>query len=193
MPAPPRLAYDPAGNPARPPGPGRRRFLAGIAAAGAAAGGLLDACGGPAAARPASPARRKRYGGTLRAGLTGGSSSDTLDPHQGLSYLDTARAQSLYEPLVQLDADAGIEYVLASEITPRDTSATEWIIRLRRGVLFHDGQPLTASDVVYTFQRIITSKFSAINVLGPVEPAGIRAIDPLTVLVPMSAAVRHAA
>jgi peptide/nickel transport system substrate-binding protein len=47
------------------------------------------------------------YGGTLRVGLTGGSSSDTLDPHQGLNYLDTARAQSLYEPLVQLDPQAG--------------------------------------------------------------------------------------
>jgi peptide/nickel transport system substrate-binding protein len=99
--------------------PGRRQVLAGLAAAGIAAGtgGLLDACGGPAAARPASPQPGKRYGGTLRAGLTGGSSSDTLDPHEGLNYLDTARAQALYEPLVQLDPDAGITYVLASEMT----------------------------------------------------------------------------
>jgi peptide/nickel transport system substrate-binding protein len=164
--------------------PGRRQVLTGLAAA--SAGGLLAACGGPAAARPVSPRPRKRYGGTLRAGLTGGSSSDTLDPHQGLSYLDTARAQTLYEPLVQLDADAGIEYVLASEITPRDTSATQWVIRLRPGVRFHDGRPLTAADVIYTFRRIITRKYSAVNVLGPVEQAGIRALDPLTVLVPMS-------
>jgi peptide/nickel transport system substrate-binding protein len=166
----------------------RRRFLAGLAAAGIAAGtsGLADGCGGPAAARPAAAGPRKRYGGTLRAGLTGGSASDTLDPYQGLSYLDTARAQTLYEPLVQLDADAGIEYVLASQITPRDAKATQWVIRLRPGVRFHDGKPLTANDVIYTFRRIISSKYSAINVLGPVEPAGIRAIDPLTVLLPMS-------
>jgi peptide/nickel transport system substrate-binding protein len=166
--------------------PGRRQVLAGLAAAGAAAGGLLDACGGPAAAHAASPAPRKRYGGNLKVGLTGGSASDTLDPHQGLSYLDTARAQTLYEPLVQLDADAGIEYVLASEITPHNQTATQWIIRIRPGVRFHDGKPLTASDVIYTFKRIITNKYSAINVLGPVDAAGITAIDPLTVLMPMS-------
>jgi peptide/nickel transport system substrate-binding protein len=167
--------------------PGRRQFLAGLAAGAAAgAGGLLDACAAPAAARPASPAPRKRYGGNLRAGLTGGSASDTLDPHQGLTYLDTARAQCLYEPLVQLDAGAGIRYVLASEITPHNQAATAWTIRLRPGVRFHDGKPLTAADVIYTFKRIISNKYSAINVLGPVEAAGITAIDPLTVLIPMS-------
>jgi peptide/nickel transport system substrate-binding protein len=166
-------------------GPGRRQFLAGLAATSAS--GVLAACGSTGASPRVTPAsQRGRYGGNLRVGLTGGSSSDTLDPHQGLNYLDTARAQSLYEPLVQLDPDAGITYVLASEITPRDTTATQWIIRLRPGVRFHDGTPLSASDVIYTFRRIISNKYSAINVLGPVEPAGITAIDPLTVLVPMS-------
>jgi peptide/nickel transport system substrate-binding protein len=119
-------------------------------------------------------------------GLTGGSASDTLDPQQGLNYLDTARAQALYEPLVQLDADAGIEYALAREMTPRDQAATQWIIRLRPGIRFHDGQALTAADVVYTFRRIIDNKYSAINVLGPVDAAGITALDPLTVLMPMT-------
>jgi peptide/nickel transport system substrate-binding protein len=121
------------------------------------------------------------------AGLTGGSSSDTLDPHQGLSNLDTARAQSLYEPLVQLStATTAIQYVLATEMTPRDPKGTQWVIRLRPGVTFHDGQPLTAQDVIYTFRRIIAHKYSATHVLGPVDAAGIRALDPLTVLVPMT-------
>ena len=74
-------------------------------------------------AAPPPPARPPREcasgtGGTWAAGLTGGSASDTLDPHQGLTYLDTARASALYEPLVKLSADARLEYVLAQEITP---------------------------------------------------------------------------
>ena len=163
--------------------PGRRQFLGGLAAALTVGG--LTACSTPGPARPAAP--RKRYGGNLVAGLTGGSSADTLDPHQGLSYPDTARAQALYEPLVQLSADASrIEYVLATEMTPRDTKGTQWVIRLRKGIAFHDGRPLTAADVIYTFRRIITSRYSAAHVLGPDEPAGIKALDPLTVLVPMS-------
>jgi peptide/nickel transport system substrate-binding protein len=162
--------------------PSRRAVLAG--AASTAIAGLVAGCGTSTRAAPAAAAGRR--GGVLRVGLTGGSSSDTLDPHQGLNYLDTARAQALYEPLVQLDADAGIEYVLATEMSPRDPLATQWVIRLRPGVQFHDGQPLTATDVIYTMRRIITSKYSAINVLGPVDPAGIRALDKHSVLVPMT-------
>jgi hypothetical protein len=45
----------------------------------------------------------------LKVGLTGGSGSDTLDPHKGLTYLDTARAQSLYQPLLQLNTAAPTE------------------------------------------------------------------------------------
>ncbi|HEY7145475.1 MAG TPA: ABC transporter substrate-binding protein [Streptosporangiaceae bacterium] len=162
--------------------PSRRAVLAG--AASTLAAGLLAGCGASTRAAPAAVVRRR--GGVLRVGLTGGSASDTLDPHQGLTYLDTARAQALYEPLVQLDAGARIEYVLATEMTPRDPLATQWVIRLRPGVTFHDGQPLTATDVIYTMRRIITHNYSAINVLGPVDPAGIRALDKQTVLVPMT-------
>ena len=42
----------------------------------------------------------------MSVGMTGGSGTDTLDPHQGLTYLDTARAHSLYNPLYQLDPNA---------------------------------------------------------------------------------------
>ena len=105
-------------------GLGRRQFLRGIAATGAVAGAgsLLAACGGgqfrrhrSSQLRPAAPLRR---GGNLKLGLTGGSSSDTLDPHKSLTYMDTSRLQSLYQPLVQLDAQAQVEYVLAESITP---------------------------------------------------------------------------
>ena len=164
--------------------PGRRQFLAGLAAA--SAGGALAACGSRPAAGPAAPGLRKRYGGHLAAGLTGGSGSDTLDPHQGLTYLDTARASALYEPLVALSADASLQYVLAREITPRGGSLDQWVIRLRPGITFHDGRPLSAADVIYTLRRIIANKYSAVNVLGPVDAAGIRSLDPRTVLVPMS-------
>ncbi len=166
---------------------GRRQFLATLAATSAAAGaGALVAACGSAGASPGQPVPRKRYGGNLKVGLTGGSTSDTLDPQQGLTYLDTARAQTLYEPLAQLDADANVEYILASEMTPRNTAATEWVIRLRPGVRFHDGSLLTADDVISTFQRIIKNKYSAINVLGPVDAGGIKALDTLTVMVPMT-------
>ena len=171
-------------------GLGRRQFLRGLAAAGALAGvgGLAAGCGGsstPAAGSSSPAAGPKRRGGTLKVGLTGGSGSDTLDPHHGLTYLDTARAQSLYQPLLQLNTAAQTEFVLAEEISPHG-STSEWVIRLRPGITFHDGKPLTADDVIFTFKRIISNKFSGATSLGPVDLKGLKAMDKHTVLVPMT-------
>jgi peptide/nickel transport system substrate-binding protein len=171
---------------------GRRQFLQGTAATGAAvtAGGVLAACGGSSAKGtvPAVKSSGRKRGGNLKVGLSGSSGFDTLDPHQGLTYLDTARAQSLYSPLVQLDTNAQIEYVLAAEkgIQPHKGSNTEFVINLRKGVTFHDGKPLTADDVIFTFRRIKTGGFAGANSLGPMDLAGLKALDKHTVLVPMT-------
>jgi len=148
----------------------------------ASTGGLLG-CSSTSSSPAAGSARRR--GGDLKLGLTGGSTSDTIDPHKGLTYTDTSRLQSLYSPLVQLDAQAQVEYVLAESISPHNGSPSEWIIRLRPGVTFHDGQNLTADDVIYTFRRIISNGFSGSTGLGPVDVKGMKALDKFTVLVPM--------
>jgi peptide/nickel transport system substrate-binding protein len=169
--------------------PGRRQFLRGLAATGAlaGAGSLLAACSGsssPAASTPTAPTGTRK-GGDLKVGLTGGSGSDTLDPHKGLTYLDSARAQSLYQPLLQLNAQAQTEFVLAEEISPHG-STSEWIIRVRPGITFHNGKPLSADDVIFTLTRIITQKLSGANSLGPIDVKGLKKLDSRTVLVPMT-------
>ena len=170
--------------------PGRRQVLRGLAAAGAMAGGgsLLSACSstsssGQAATSPTSTAGHR--GGALKVGLTGGSGSDTLDPHKGLTYLDTARAQSLYQPLLQLNTKAQTEFVLAEEISPHG-STSNWVIRLRKGVTFHDGKPLTADDVIFTIRRIVSGKLTGSTPLGPIDVKGLKALDTRTVQVPMT-------
>jgi peptide/nickel transport system substrate-binding protein len=174
----------------------RRQFLRGIAATGAAvgAGSLIAACSSGSSTTSStttSTAARKR-GGDLKVGLSGSSGADTLDPHAGLTFIDSARAQALYQPLLQLNAQAQIEYVLAESITP--TSAKEWIIKLRPGVTFHSGKTLSADDVIFTFRRILTQKnsatgepFSGLNALGSMDANGLKALDNLTVQVPFTA------
>ncbi len=170
---------------------GRRQFLRGIAATGAvaSAGGLLAACGGSSSGTSKQPSQAShplRRGGDLKLGLTGGSSSDTLDPHKSLTYLDTSRLQSLYQPLVQLNAQAQIEYVLAESITAHQGSLSEWVISLRPGVTFHDGKDFTAQDVIFTFQRIFSNNFTGKFGLGPIDLKGTKALDKHTVLVKMT-------
>ena len=170
-------------------GLGRRQFLRGIAATGAmaGAGSLLAACGG-ASSGSTQPAQtgRPRRGGNLKLGLTGGSSSDTVDPHKSLTYVDTARLQSLYQPLVQLNGQAQVEYVLAESITAQPGSLSEWIIRLRPGVTFHNGKDFTAQDVIFTFQRVFSNGFTGKSGLGPIDMAGTTALDKLTVHVQLT-------
>jgi peptide/nickel transport system substrate-binding protein len=171
----------------------RRQFLRGTAAIGAAAGAssLIAACSSSSATKAGSAISttvRKR-GGDLKVGLSGSSGADTLDPHAALTFIDSARAQALYQPLLQMNGQAQIQLVLAEEITA--TTAKEWIIRLRPDVFFHSGKPLTAEDVIYTFRRVKTggpggSSFAGGNALGPMDLGGLKALDSHTVKVPFT-------
>ena len=176
------------------PGVPRRQVLAGLAGAGVAAGAgsLLAACGSSGSSSPASSStgRSKRYGGNLQVGLTGGSSSDTLDPHKGVTDIDISRILTLYEPLVTLDIQAKkVVYLLAEEITPQNGSLTEWVIRLRTGVTFHDGKPFTADDVLFSFRRIFTLAAPGKIFMGPVDIKGTKKLDSHTVLVKLTSPV----
>jgi peptide/nickel transport system substrate-binding protein len=179
----------------RPGGVPRRRVLAGLAGAGAAAGAssVLAACGGsPAASAGAGPGTR--YGGNLQAGLTGGSTADTPDPHKAVTDLDISRVQTLYEPLVTLDLQArAVPYLLAEQITSRDGSLTDWVIRLRPGVTFHDGKPLTADDVLYSFHRISSLDAPGKIFLGPIGLGATAKLDSRTVSVKLTSPVADCA
>jgi peptide/nickel transport system substrate-binding protein len=55
-----------------------------------------------------------------------------------------------------------------------------WVFELRRGVTFHDGRPLTAADVVATFERL--KKPGSLQMAANVrEIASVRALDPMRI------------
>ena len=162
----------------------RRAFVGGLAAAGL--GVPLAACGSSASSASTSAGTGKpKRGGRLRVAMTGGGSSDTLDAHSTVNFLDAARVAQLYDPLAALDYNATIQLALASEITPNST-ATEWTVRLRPGVTFHNGKPLTADDVIFTFQRILNPKDpkSGAAQLAALDYKNIKKLDSLTLRLP---------
>ena len=75
----------------------------------------------------------------------------TMDPHSQNELLTNSINGQVYETLVNRDKQLGIEGVLATEW--QQVSPTQWRMKLRPNVRFHDGTPFTADDVVFSVQR----------------------------------------
>jgi peptide/nickel transport system substrate-binding protein len=155
----------------------RRTFLAGAAGLGLAAAGA-------ASARAADQPKR---GGNLRIAILGGGASDTLDPHVVVTQPDNARSFALFEPLVELGADAKLTNALAETLEPNAT-ATEWTIRLRPGLKFHDGKPVTANDVAFSLKRVANPKapLPGALTLGALDLNNFKVMDDRTLRIPMT-------
>jgi peptide/nickel transport system substrate-binding protein len=142
----------------------RRDALRGALAGGVlvTAGGALAACGSeevdvPTSDFGASSLKNVRSGGSLRVGVAGGGADDSIDAHVLATVPDISRAFQLYEPLAGRDTNSDFELVLAESIEP-EKGAETWTIRLRPGVTFHNGKPVTADDVLFSLRRIIDPK-----------------------------------
>ena len=86
---------------------------------------------------------------TLRVANQG--DAQAMDPHALNEALQLSLLGNVYEPLVGRDQKLALTPALATRWSA--TSPTVWRFELRRGVRFHDGTPLTAADVVFSFQR----------------------------------------
>ena len=75
----------------------------------------------------------------------------SMDPHSLNESLQLSVDGNLYEGLVGRNKDLSLAPALATSW--KQTSPTVWRFELRRGVLFHDGTPFTADDVLFSFQR----------------------------------------
>jgi peptide/nickel transport system substrate-binding protein len=155
------------------------------AGGGVAAALGLAACGSSGTQSSPSTTGQPRRGGSLTAGIDGGSSADTIDANGAVAYPDWCRVLSLYDQLVGSDANFQPHYYLADEVTP-NASATQWTIRVKKGITFHNGKELTADDVIYTFQRIWNPKspFQGASGLALLDLASMRKVDTYTVTIP---------
>lgn len=165
----------------------RREFVHGALAIGGAVttGSLIAACGGsssPSSASTTASGGTPTRGGLLRAGVTSGGNTETLDPHKALSNADIARTMNLYERLSDYAPDGSVIMLLAESFTPNRT-VDEWTVKLKPGVTFHSGKPLTADDVIYSYSRILNPKNALQGAadLEMIDPKRMTRVDATTV------------
>ena len=103
--------------------------------------------------------------------------AQTMDPHSQNEGLTNALNGQVYETLVRRDKQLNLVPSLATEYT--QTGPTTWRMKLRAGVKFHDGAPLTAEDVVFSINRA-KELTSQVNVYANAVGTPV-ALDPLTV------------
>lgn len=89
---------------------------------------------------------------TLTVGLN--ATLESLDIHTSIGpNVVGSRVFGVFsDALVSYSADGKLEPALALNWT---NNGTAWVFELRQGVIFHDGTEMTASDVVYSFGRLL--------------------------------------
>ena len=153
------------------------RLRRGRAARGRHIGALLGVVAAVAlATMPLASAQQR--GGTLIAAFSADPAG--FDPVRGPSGMSHVVIEQVYSTLMLLDPDANpIPGLAASYEMSED--GLEYIFHLREGVTFHNGDPLTAEDVKFSFDRLREPEFgysygSQVETIEEVE-----VVDPLTV------------
>jgi peptide/nickel transport system substrate-binding protein len=143
-------------------------------------GAILSACGSSSSSTSPQPSAGKA-GATIKAAIivpSGAINPVTVADQGGLDML----AQT-GEYLCLSDQHLTLVPVLAESWSANST-ADVWTFKIRQGVKFHDGSPLTADDVVYTYQLQTNPKSgsSALSAFGGVlVPSGVQKVDNFTV------------
>ncbi len=127
-----------------------------------------------------SPDPNPKRGGTLT--LAFGVTTSNYDMQQGAA--NTVLCH-MYNNLIRLNIVDGLKTIVPDlaekwDMTPDGLSYT---FKLRSGVQFHDGAPLSSADVVATYNRMIFPPMGIVSLLKDrfSNVTKIEAVDPLTV------------
>jgi len=101
----------------------------------------------------------------------------SMDPYSTNNSFTTAFINNIYEGLARFNAELKVEPALAESW--QTVSPTVWRFKLRRNVKFHNGEPFSADDVVFSWQRMQSPGSIAKLDLGGIKD--VRKVDAYTV------------
>lgn len=129
--------------------------------------------------------KKRGGGGTLK--LLWWQGPTLINPHFAVGTKDQDASRIFYEPLANWDPEGNLIPVLAAEIPTRangglsaDGKSVTW--KLKPGVKFHDGKPLTADDLVFNWQYAKDPATAAVSV-GSYKDVIVEKINDLAVKV----------
>lgn len=156
----------------------RRSFLR-LAAASGGSLSLAHLLGAAGIILP-EPARAvAQTGGEMTAGWAGTAEITTLDPAQINQVLQFQISSNVLSGLTHINADLVAEGDLAQDWSVSEDGLV-WTFNLREGVTWHNGDPFTAADVVFTYNRSKDPEQS-IHSRNLVNVADLVALDDYTV------------
>ncbi|MSO75753.1 MAG: peptide ABC transporter substrate-binding protein [Alphaproteobacteria bacterium] len=110
-----------------------------------------------------------------------------LNPHFAVGTKDQEGSRIFYEPLAGWDPDGNLVAMLAAEIPSRengglapDGMSVVW--KLKPGVLWHDGKPVTADDLIFNWEFAADPATASVTI-GSYKDVTVEKIDALSVRV----------
>lgn len=128
-------------------------FTAGLAACGSstetpsATSGATDASSAPASSAGAA--------GAITAAISYELGTNGYDPMTTTAALTVAANWHTFEGLTEIHPATREVFAALGKDLPSQVDDTTWEVALRDGAVFHDGTPVTADDVVFSFQRVL--------------------------------------
>lgn len=107
--------------------------------------------------------------------------STSFDPMVTTSASAMAANLHIFEGLVDLHPATRKPYLALAAKEPEQVDDITWRITLRDGAVFHDGTPVTADDVVFSFERVMDPKSASLFAMFVPFINTVKAVDNKTV------------
>src|SRR5881396_860088 len=144
---------------------------------------MLAPASAEAQTRPAFTPSRRGGGGQLR--VLWWQAPTLLNPHFATGTKDQDASRIFYEPLAGFDPDGNVVPILAAQLPSIENGGVArdgtWVIwNLKKGVVWHDGKPFTADDVVFNWEYASDPATAAVTI-GSFKDMKVQKIDSHTV------------
>lgn len=171
----------------------RRDFLraTGALGSGAVLSGYVGACTtgpDPSAAGRAAPSP-SATGSSVAGSVTGGLAEALLDldPHTGFAGGTITANIHIFEALYRVDKETLASSPELAANGLEQVSDTVYRVTIREGATFHSGDPVTADDIVFTFDRIADPDVGSAIARYAEIVNDVRAVDDSTVELTLNA------